>query len=76
MDAICRTVTALLVSIMSALGIQAPPAAWQLHTTLDGHGVSLAFSDHAHSSHSATIAVDDFDGLKSLLKTPGLRVFV
>src|SRR6185436_9991982 len=71
MDAIYRTITSLLVSLMSAFGIQTPPATWQLHTMLDGRAVSLTFSDHPHSSHSATIAVDDFDGLKPLLKADG-----
>src|SRR5947207_7514463 len=71
MDAIYRTVTSLLFSLMSALGIQIPPATWQLHTMLDGRAVSLTLSDHPHSSHSATIAIDDFDGLRPLLKTDG-----
>jgi hypothetical protein len=71
MDAIYRTVTSILFSVMSALGIQLPPATWQLHPTLDGRTVSLTFSDHPHSSHSATIAIDDFEGLRPLLKTDG-----
>src|SRR5690242_4288855 len=75
MDAIYRTVTSLLFSLMSALGIQAPPATWQLHTNLDGRTVSLMFSDHPHSSHDATFAVDDFDGLKPQLNANGQAHF-
>jgi len=71
MDAIYRTVASILFSIMSALGIQMPPATWELHPALDGRTVSLTFSDHPHSSHGATIAIDDFEGLRPLLKANG-----
>ena len=71
MDALYRLVTSLAVSLMSALGIQAPPATWQLHAMLDGRTVSLTFSDHPRSSHAATIPIDQFDGLKPLLQAAG-----
>ena len=71
MDVIYRTVASILFSIMSALGIQPPPTTWQLHPMLDGRTVSLTFSEHPHSSHSATIAVDDFEGLRALLSANG-----
>ena len=75
MDVIYRTVTSLVLSLLSALGIQTPPATWQLHAMLDGRVVSLAFSDHPHSSHGATFAVDEFDGLKPLLNANGAARF-
>src|SRR5438046_581735 len=75
MDAFYRLVTSLAVSLMSALGIQVPPATWQLHTMLDGRTVALTFSDHPHSSHAATIAIDQFDGLKPLLQAQGAARF-
>jgi hypothetical protein len=71
MDVIYRTVTSLVLSLISMLGIQTPPATWQLHTMLDKRMVSLIFSDQPHSSHSAMLAVEDFDGLKPLLKADG-----
>jgi len=71
MNAVYRTVASILFSIMSALGIQVPPATWELHPAIDGRTVSLAFSDHPHSSHGATIAVDDFEGLRPLLNANG-----
>src|SRR5215475_12730713 len=71
MDVLYRTATSLLLSLMSFLGIQAAPATWQLQTEPDGRTVSLTISDHPHSSHSSTISIDQFDGLKPLLQTTG-----
>lgn len=71
MDALYRAATSLLFTLMSFLGIQAAPATWQLQTMLDGRTVSLTISDHPHSSHSSTIPIDEFDGLKPLLQTAG-----
>src|SRR5215472_13516008 len=71
MDALYRAATSLLFSLMSMLGIQGAPATWQLQTALDGRTVSVTISDHPHSSHSSTIPVDQFDGLKPLLQTAG-----
>jgi hypothetical protein len=71
MDALYRTITSLLMGLMSAIGIQMPPATWQLQTMGDGRTVSLTFSDHPHSSHSATFPIDQFEGLKPLLQSSG-----
>ena len=71
MDILYRAATSLLFSLMSMLGIQVAPATWQLQTSLDGRTVSMTISDHPHSSHSETISVDQFEGLKPLLQTAG-----
>lgn len=75
MDVIYRTVTSLFLSLMSAMGIQPAPATWQMQPMLDGRTVALTFSDHPHSSHSATILVDQFDGLKALMPANGPAKF-
>ena len=62
-----RTITSLLAALMTAMGIQLPPATWQLQTMMDGRTVLVSFSDHPRSSHSATIPIEQLDGLKSLL---------
>ncbi len=71
MDAIYRVITSLVMGLMSAMGIELPPATWQLQPMPDGRTVSLTFSDHPHSSHSETIAIDQFEGLKALLQANG-----
>src|SRR5436190_11180795 len=71
MDAIYRIITSLVMGLMSAIGIELPPATWQLQPMPDGRTVSLTFSDHPHSSHSETIAIDQFEGLKPLLQANG-----
>ena len=71
MDAVYRVVASLVMGLMSALGIQLPPATWQMQPMLDGKTVALTFSDHPHSSHSMTIAIDQFEGLKRLLQSNG-----
>ena len=71
MDALFRIVASLVMGFMSALGIQPAPATWQMQTMPDGRTVSLTFSDHPHSSHGATISIDQFDGLKALLVASG-----
>ncbi len=71
MDAIYRTIASLVMGLMSAMGIQAAPATWQIQSMPDGRTVSLAVSDHPHSSHSMTIAIDQFEGLKPLLSASG-----
>ncbi len=71
MDAFYRLVAALVMGFMSALGIQSPPATWQMRVMLDGQSVSLTFSDHPHSGHGATFPIDQFDGLKPLLAASG-----
>jgi hypothetical protein len=75
MDAIYRTVTSLLMGLMSAIGIQTPPATWQMHVMLDGRTVALIISDHPHSNHSATVPVDQFEGLKPILQANGPAKF-
>src|SRR5437764_922513 len=71
MDAIYRTMTWLFLTVMSAIGIQAAPATWQLQPMPDGRTVALSFSDHPHSSHSATIPIDQFEGLKAVMQSNG-----
>src|SRR5438552_122465 len=71
MDAFYRAITWLVMGLLSAMGIQSPPATWQIQMMLDGRTVALTFSDHPHSSHSATIAIDQFEGLKALLQANG-----
>ena len=66
MDVLYRALTSVLLSLMSALGIQPAPATWQMQP-LDGRSVSLTISDHSNSSHGATIRIDAFDGLDALL---------
>src|SRR6185295_2268547 len=63
------------LSLMSAIGIQAPPMTWQMQTTLDGRTAALMISTHPHSSHGESIAVDQFEGLKPLLQGNGLAKF-
>ena len=70
MDAFYRVVASLVMGFMSALGVQPSPATWQMQT-IDGRTVALTISDHPHSSHSRTIAVEQFDGLKPLLSESG-----
>lgn len=70
MDAFYRVVASLVMGFMSALGMQTSPATWQMQT-IDGRTVALTISDHPHSSHSTTIAVEQFDGLKALLAISG-----
>ena len=71
MDAFYRVVASLVMSLMSSLGIQPALATWQMQTMPDGRSVSLTFSDHPHSSHGATISIEQFDGLKPLLSASG-----
>ena len=75
MDAIYRTIASLVMGLMSAMGIQPLPATWQMQVMLDGKTVALTISDHPHSSHSLSVAVDQFEGLKPLLSASGPAKF-
>jgi hypothetical protein len=75
MDAIYRTIAALFMSLVSAIGIQLGPATWQLQSMPDGRSVSLTISDHPHSSHGLTLPIDAFDGLRPLLSMSGQARF-
>src|SRR5947207_2855135 len=71
MDVIYRTIASLVMGLMSAMGIQPPPATWQLQIMPDGKTVALTISDHPHSTHGMSVSIDQFDGLKPLLSTSG-----
>src|SRR5437868_6876606 len=75
MDAIYRTIASVVMSLVSAMGIQPPPATWQLQVMLDGKTVALTISDHPHSTHGMSLPIDQFDGLKALLPTSGQARF-
>jgi hypothetical protein len=75
MDAIYRTIASLVMGLMSAMGIQPPPATWQLRVMLDGKTVDLTISEHPHSTHGMSVPIDQFDGLKPLLSTSGPAQF-
>src|SRR4051812_26893389 len=75
MDAIYRTIASVVMSLMAAMGIQPPPATWQLHVMLDGNTVDLSISDHPHSNHSLSLPIDQFEGLKARLPTSGQARF-
>ena len=67
MDAIYRAIASLVMGLMSAIGIQPQPATWQAQLMPDGRTLALTISDHPHSTHSAMVPVDQFEGLKPLL---------
>jgi hypothetical protein len=71
MDAIYRTVAALVMGLLSAMGIQPPPATWQLQVMRDGRTVALTISDHPHSTHGMSVRINQFDGLEALLPASG-----
>ena len=69
MDAIYRTIASVVMTLMAAMGIQVPPATWQLQAMPDGTTVALTISDHPHSTHGMSASIGQFDGLKALLPT-------
>ncbi len=71
MDVIYRVIASVITSLISAMGIQPPPATWQLRTMLDGRTVELTIVDHPHSNHGDTVPIDRFEGLKALLPGNG-----
>src|SRR5712675_1138155 len=74
MDVIYRTIASLVMSLMSAMGIEPTPATWQLRV-LDGKTVALTISDHPHSTHGMSVPIEQFDGLKPLLPASGPAKF-
>jgi hypothetical protein len=70
-----RTIASLMMGLMSAIGIQPPPATWQLQLMADSKTVALTISDHPHSTHGMSVLVDQFDGLKPLLSMSGPEKF-
>jgi hypothetical protein len=75
MDAIYRSIASLVMGLMSAMGIQPPPATWQLQVLPDGKTAALTISDHPHSTHGTSVPIEQFDGLKPLLPASGPAKF-
>jgi hypothetical protein len=71
MDVAFKALTSLVLSLMAALGIEPPPATWQLQVRLDGRTVALMTRDHPNSTHGTTLAIDTFAGLRPQLGTAG-----
>ena len=59
------------MGLMSAIGIQPPPATWQMQIDAGRNTVVLTISDHPHSTHGTSVPIDQFDGLKPLLSANG-----